>query len=172
MLADRLVSLAAAHGSMMQGGWGADIQQCAFKQRHNVTANVPATEGWRVCLCVRACVSTQLRVKEPSAILTCPITQHHRAPHLLESAGERVERLELAGGREQRVITPLITVVYGSQTLQPFKWYGKHLAGRLRAAGWCALLSDEAARRKGLKHSSKLLIKYLAVVLSNPGVIR
>lgn len=68
MLADRLVSLAAAHGSMMQGGWGADIQQCAFKQLHNVTANVPATEGWRVCLCV----STQLRVKEPSAILTRP----------------------------------------------------------------------------------------------------
>lgn len=53
VLADRLVSLAAAHGSMMQGrGGGADIQQCAFKELHNVTANVPAPEGWRVCVCV------------------------------------------------------------------------------------------------------------------------
>lgn len=68
--------------------------------------------------------------------------------HLLELAGERVERLKLADvateGREQRVITPLITVVYYSQTLQPFKWRGKHLVGRLRAAGWCTLISDEA----------------------------
>lgn len=68
--------------------------------------------------------------------------------HLLELAGERVERLKPADvateGREQRVITLLITVVYYSQTRQPIKRHGKHLAGRLCGVGWCALISDEA----------------------------